>query len=249
MLGDELFELRDELRVPPEGKVGVDPLFECEEAQLLQAADRRLRERLVGEIAERGAAPEGQRAPQRARRLQWTVRGALGRGPLDRRLELVGVHHRVSRAQDVPAAGEREQLARRARRPIGIESPAQAGDILLHHVGAVLRRLVAPHRVDDLVGRHRPARLEQQHGEHRPLLRRAEVDRSAGAERPHLTEDLEPQRLGRHQTPPGPALFRDRSETAAGSSITAAARRRWCAVFDLSVAASHLHPPGERRRP
>ena len=41
VLGDERLELGDERRVPPERELGVDPLLERREPQLLEPLDRR----------------------------------------------------------------------------------------------------------------------------------------------------------------------------------------------------------------
>ena len=69
MLGDEGLELGDERRVPAEREVGLDPLLERREPQLLEPLDGRARERLVGEVGERRPAPELERlAEQRGRR-------------------------------------------------------------------------------------------------------------------------------------------------------------------------------------
>ena len=64
--GDERFQLGDELGVPPEREVGLDPLLERDRAELLEPRDLRLRERLVEEVGERGTAPERERLAQSA---------------------------------------------------------------------------------------------------------------------------------------------------------------------------------------
>ena len=61
LLAHELFELRHELAVAAELQVGVDPVLERAEAKLLQARDRALGERLVGELRERRPAPQRER--------------------------------------------------------------------------------------------------------------------------------------------------------------------------------------------
>ena len=67
---DALLELADELGVPPEGQVGLDPILERGGALLLEPSDMRLRERLVGQIGERRAAPEAEGVTQAVRRLR-----------------------------------------------------------------------------------------------------------------------------------------------------------------------------------
>ena len=62
--GDERLQLADELGVAAEREVGLDPLFERRQLQLVQARDLRLCERLVGEVGQGGAPPEGERPAQ-----------------------------------------------------------------------------------------------------------------------------------------------------------------------------------------
>jgi hypothetical protein len=62
--GDELFELADKRPVPAEPQVGVDPPLERSQPELLQAADRGLGKRVVGEIRERRPSPQCERSPQ-----------------------------------------------------------------------------------------------------------------------------------------------------------------------------------------
>src|SRR5205807_1316098 len=63
MLCDKRLKLSDELRVAAEGEIGLDSLHDCDHAALLQELSRRERERLVGEVRERRAAPERERLP------------------------------------------------------------------------------------------------------------------------------------------------------------------------------------------
>jgi hypothetical protein len=58
MRGDELLELPDERPVSAKPKVRVDPPFERSQPKLFEPRDRRLRERLVGEIGEHRPPPE-----------------------------------------------------------------------------------------------------------------------------------------------------------------------------------------------
>jgi hypothetical protein len=55
---DECFELGDELDVAAEREVGLDALLDDDRAQLLEARDLRLCERLVEEVRERGPSPQ-----------------------------------------------------------------------------------------------------------------------------------------------------------------------------------------------
>src|SRR5262245_9763017 len=83
MLVDEHFEVPDELTVPTQGQVRLDPQLERSEAKLLEAKDLRLRERLAREIGESRPAPQVERVVEQSR-------GLVGRCPpclLDELLE------------------------------------------------------------------------------------------------------------------------------------------------------------------
>ena len=58
LLRDQLLELGDEIVLAPERQVRLDAQLERDEAELFEPVDRRLGERLVGEVLEREAAPE-----------------------------------------------------------------------------------------------------------------------------------------------------------------------------------------------
>ena len=64
--GDERLELRDHVAVPALAQVVLDRELERRQPQLLEPADLGARERLVGDIIERRAAPQFQRLARRA---------------------------------------------------------------------------------------------------------------------------------------------------------------------------------------
>ena len=64
MRGDQALELAHELRVATTGQVGVDPLLQRRPAQLLEPGDLVLDEGFVGEVGQRGAAPQRERPAQ-----------------------------------------------------------------------------------------------------------------------------------------------------------------------------------------
>src|SRR4029453_17388776 len=68
---DQRLELRDELDLPAELEVCLDPLLERDEPELLESRDLALGKGLVQEVRERGPAPERERLAQsRLRRLR-----------------------------------------------------------------------------------------------------------------------------------------------------------------------------------
>ena len=112
MLGDEAFQLADELGVAAEREVRLDPPLERRESKLVQPPDRRLRERLVGEVGERRPAPERERFAEslsRGRRLG-TVRLPQQAGEAVE-IELVGLD-----AQHVAGRPRLEPVRLRAER-------------------------------------------------------------------------------------------------------------------------------------
>jgi hypothetical protein len=60
----ERLELADECCMTAGGEIGLDPLFEARQTQLLEAGDLVLGEGFVRELGKRGAAPEGERLLQ-----------------------------------------------------------------------------------------------------------------------------------------------------------------------------------------
>ena len=64
MLGDEALQLADDVGVASEREVGLDPLLERVQAQLLQPRDLRLGERLECELVQRRPPPQGKRLAQ-----------------------------------------------------------------------------------------------------------------------------------------------------------------------------------------
>ena len=71
MLGNELLELRHELRVAAEPEIGLDPLLDCGEAQLLQAKPLAPGERVAFELGERRALPQLEGLPETAGGCSW----------------------------------------------------------------------------------------------------------------------------------------------------------------------------------
>ena len=139
---DERLELADELGVAAEGEVGVDPLLERREPQLLEARDLVLRERL--ERATRRAA-----SPARAQ-------GPRGRAVPSARPPPRAPVRRAARTgagRSRPGRRGGRSRAPGSRRLSGAEQLAQPRSRLWSDVCAAARRPLAPERVDEPVDR------------------------------------------------------------------------------------------------
>ena len=150
--------------VPAGGQAPVDQDLGGGQAQLLQPGRLGLGPRLVGELGQGRAAPEAERLlqqPGRPRPLGGRGGQGLGGQPLE--------PGRV----DLPGAGLQE-IARRPGghhpRPGRPKGPAQGRHPALEGVGRVPRRVVAPEVLDQPVGRHHPAGVDDQVGQQGPLL-------------------------------------------------------------------------------
>ena len=166
MLANERFQLAHELRVPPEGEVGVDPQLERAHAELLQADDLHLRPVGVRSVGERRAAPELQRVVQEAR-------GVFGR----RRLRVV--HEPLEGEQVELVRGDADQVAGLLRDDdlSPAERLPELRDVVLQRVRRVARRRVAPHRVDQHVRGDDLVRPQEQEREQGALTLAAEHER------------------------------------------------------------------------
>jgi hypothetical protein len=178
MRGDEPLELGDRLAVASGRERRVDRQLARPQPELLEAADLRAGERLVGEVAQRLAAPQLERVMRGG--------GAVAGGLLDEPLEADRVDGVGADAQLVAAAAG-DDLGLGA-----LEQPAQLRDVELHHLHAAGGRVLAPEPLDQLVGRHRGVGPQPQHREHRALLRASERQRAAVAGGFGVTQQADP---------------------------------------------------------
>ena len=179
VLGDQRLELSDHLGVPAERQPRVDLQLQGRRAQVGEARDVALGERLVGEIGERLAAPEREAFVEPGGGLPRTIRGQLVPGLREQPLEPVRVEPVGVELQAVPALPGHDQVAPASERL------AQPRDMDLHGLGRRGRRLLAPELLDQPVGAERLVGVQHEHGEQRALLAPSERDFAA------LVEDLE----------------------------------------------------------
>ena len=161
MLRDQRLQLSHQLLVAAECQIGVDPVEECREAELIQAFGFAERQTLQTHVGKRRAAPERQRLPQ-----------APGR-PFRRLV-----------TRPCPGARTRRSRARTARpepdtgpaghEPIGSKKLAQRRHVALHQLGRARGRPLAPELVDQAVDGDGLVRVQQQHAKQAALLARAE---------------------------------------------------------------------------
>ena len=160
--------------------------------------------------APRAAAPRAGRSPP-ARSPRRGSPQAPGRatGRVPRAASPPPCRRRPTRAapgprRAAPRSAPRRRRGRRERVPVSprlervvAERLAQSRHVDLHALGRGTRRLLTPELVDDPLRRDGLAAMEQQQGEHRPLLRRPEVDPLA------LPPRLERSRVGGTPGPMG----------------------------------------------
>ena len=159
---DERLELGDDVLVSCQREIGFDALLETHEPALLQAGDRRLRERLVGDVRKRRPSPECEGVRQRGRgpiRLAGSqLVTPLGEERLEaRRVEIVTVE-----PEHVPAAMPLESSV--------IEGGAELRDVDAHRLRGSFRRVLGPELVHQPVDRHRLVRMEQEDRQQCALL-------------------------------------------------------------------------------
>ena len=168
---DERFELADLLRVVTKVELGLDALLDGGEAQLLEMCDLGMRERLVGEIRERRAAPEPQRLSQELHRALRRAVGERPRALLEQPLETCPVEL-VGCDPDLIAAPARHDHAVGAGGITTVERLAKPRDVHLQALGSAGGRVLAPQLVDQSVGRNDLVGVQQQDRQHRALLAR-----------------------------------------------------------------------------
>jgi hypothetical protein len=179
MLPDERLELADELGVPAERELRLGVLLDEREPELLEPRDLRLRERLVRELGERLAAPGRERLREQPR----PPRGVAHSRFVDE------LPH--AREVELPRADVDEVAGRARLDRLLAERLAELGDEVLERGDRGRRRLSAPERVDESVGRDDAARVEEEEREERALLRPAEREHAVAVDRFERTEDAE----------------------------------------------------------
>jgi hypothetical protein len=173
MRGDERFELADRCVMAPEPQLEAESLLERREPELGEAVDLRRRELLVRKLRERVASPQRPRLYEEVdRRCRVTCR--LGGACIDDELlETVHVDGLPWKLERVARAARRDQRRRSQR-------TAQLRHEALDPVARGRRCVVAPQRLDEVVGGHGTAHVEREHGQERAQLAAADGQVGAG---------------------------------------------------------------------
>ncbi len=154
-----------------ERQVGVDPVLERIQTRLVEARRLDLRERLVGELAERRAPPERERFVQQLGRAAVLV--ASERPP-----SLAGEPAEATRVE--PIGIEREAIAAPAGLDHAVaERLAEIRDVDLDRLRRGGRSALAPDRVDQAIGGDDLTALQRQHRENGARLRAPQIQRPA----------------------------------------------------------------------
>ncbi len=167
MLADQALELTDQLACPARPQIGIDAVLDRCHPQLVQPSDLGLGERLERELLQGATTPQRQRLTEhqrRRRRIGVEQRPALPSQRLEPdRIDVLG-----NDVQDVTGRPGDQHRAVAALGAIGLERRAQARDVDPQRVLAILPRVAGPQFVDQLIGRHDPVGVDQQHRQSAP---------------------------------------------------------------------------------
>ena len=169
MLRHERLQLARERGVAPGGEVGLDPLLQHRDPQLLEPLHLRLRPALVAEVRERRPAPEVECLPVRA-----------GRGEL---FEAACIDSLRVELERVAAAARRDRVA--------AERLAQLRDVDLDDLRGRLGSGAVPELLDEPVGGDRLGRMEREQRQQSLLASRSERHRGARAADAERSEDVD----------------------------------------------------------
>ena len=202
--GDQRLELGQDVLMAAEREVGLDPILERRQPQVLEPPDLVLRERLVREVGERRSAPE----PERLAEAVGGRGGLFVARLLDERLEAGRVERVVLELKRVAGCMCRERAV--------AEGPAQACDVALDVLRGSLRRALAPELVDERVNRDDVASTEQQKCQKRAWLAGRKVEGAPFPRDFKRPEDAEFERFAHTTNRRSTGV--NRSSTARGES-------------------------------
>ncbi len=167
MFGDEPLQLENDLVLAAELELGLNPLFDHRQTQLIEPGRLLAGERVVAEVGQRLATEESERLPELFR----TGDAALGRRLSREAFEPTDVHR-------VPGRQPQEVAGVLRFDPLGAEPLPQCGDMAMERRLRRFRRALPPERLDAIVGGDDLVSVKQQEREQRAVLpsRRGQID-------------------------------------------------------------------------
>jgi hypothetical protein len=168
--GDERLQLADQIRLAPEGEIGVDALLQRREAHVVQPPNLGLRKRGKGQILQG-------RPPEQSERFAQGRCGSLRITGRTRPPTLI--HQGVESLQITLALTHLQEVSGRARQqpfrcPVALQHLSQPRNIRLNRVGGGRRRRVPPKPINQTITRDDLVVVEEEDRQGRPLFRAAE---------------------------------------------------------------------------
>ncbi len=151
-----------------------------------------------GVVASSRVDAVGDRALPQGQRLQEQARPGVPAGPVDQVTEAKQVQALRVDGEPVTAGRTDQPAPRIPHRQTGFDQPAQEAHVAVDRVHRGVRRVGAPHRVDDVREAHHLAAVRQEQGEQRTRLRGTEVDLLVTAPGTNRAQHGEPDILMGH---------------------------------------------------
>jgi hypothetical protein len=171
--GHQSVQVGHRLAVPAQLQLQLQPILDRTQPQVVQPGPLRTRPLGVADIGQRRSAPQPERLVipgQHGRQVtgQEVTGPDGGARPAHQTLEPVRVHRLGRNGQLIPRSTGHQDIAAHAGRH---QRAAQLGHPSLQGVTGVDRRIGAPQRIGQGVGRDHPARCQGQPGQQRPHRR------------------------------------------------------------------------------
>ncbi len=179
--------------MPAQGEVGIDPLFQRGQPQLLQAGCLGLGEGLVDEVGQRVTPPQPQALAQGGRRRRRIACGQRPAALAGEPLEAQGVDAVGIDGEEVAGLTGEQETGPGARRPSRLQGGAEVGDVGVERGRGGGWCVLAPHHLHEPLPRDNLVGVEHQLGQKGALLGRADLHRDAGVENLQHPEDTELQ--------------------------------------------------------
>jgi hypothetical protein len=208
---DQPLQRADQLGVPPELQLGVEPPLGGDQPKLLEPGHLRLGERQVPYVGEGIAAPEGERLSEVVGRRRPGAGPARPAARPDQAVEPAGVDGVGRHVQAVAAPMGTQQA-------VAAQRLAQPADVRVHGGDRATPGIVGEQRIDDLLGGDRLPAAQQEERQQGLRAGTADLDHAVAPAHLDRSEQVEVVSRGagvvhvphvaRHN-PVGPYIFRD----------------------------------------